>query len=174
MKRALSSTFIAALAAGALAASAQQAPQPPAKPAPAAKAPAAPAANFQGKDAFKGRLKPGLYEMVVESDMSNMPGFPKDKAKQTEKRQQCITQADVDRGIENDPNCPTTAYAVSGNQISMSAACKDGAKLESKMVFSSTGYTAEMKVSGKQEGKDVGSTHKMTTKYVGPCKEAGK
>jgi hypothetical protein len=157
----------ALLAAFALGATAQQPAQAPAKPTPP---PKAPAAAFQGKEAFKGRLKPGLYEMTVETDMTNMPNFPKDKAKQTDKRQQCITPQDVEKGIENDPNCPTTAFAISGNQINMAASCKDGARLETRMVFSSTGYTAEMKVSGKHEGKPIGSTHKMTTKYIGPCK----
>ena len=150
--------MVAAAVCAALAAAAQQ---------PAPKAPATPA--FQGKDAFKGKLKPGLYEMLVESDMSNMPGMPKDKGKGSEKRQKCISQQEIDRGVENDPNCPTTAYAASGNQISMSAACKDGAKLETKMVFTGNGYTAEMKVSGTHDGKPIGSTHKMTTKYLGPC-----
>ena len=159
----------AALASTAWAAAAQQPPQPPAKPAPGAKAPAAPAKAFQGKDAFKSRLKPGLYEMSVEADMGNMPGVPKDKAKQSDKRQRCITQQDVDRGIEDDPNCPTTAYSAAGNQLSMAAACKDGAQLETRMTFSPTGYTAEMKVNAKHEGKPVSSTHRVTTKYLGPC-----
>ena len=149
---------------------AQQAPQPPSK-APPAQPPKAAASASQGKDALKGKLKPGLYEMVVESDMTNMPGFPKDKAKQTEKRQQCVTQKEIDAGIENDPNCPMTAFAASGNTVNTSATCKDGASLESKMTFNSSGYVAEMKVSGKQGTQAFGATHKMTARYIGPCKE---
>jgi hypothetical protein len=167
MKHALLGTLAACAV---LAASAQQ--SPPAKSAPAPKAPAA--APYQGKEAFKGKLKPGLYEMTVESDMTNMPGVPKDKGKNTEKRQQCITQQDVDKGIENDPNCPTTSYNTSGNNISTTATCKDGAQLEMKMAFSPTGYTAEMKVNAKHDGKPIGSTHKMTTRYIGPCGPEGK
>ena len=163
MKRAL--LVIATLAASAaLVASAQQS-------SPASKAtPPAKSASGQGKDAFKGKLKPGLYEMVVESDMTNMPGFPKDKARQTEKREQCVTQQEIDRGIENDPNCPMTAFAASGNTVNTSATCKDGASLESKMTFNSSGYVAEMKVSGKQANQVFGATHKMTARYIGPCK----
>lgn len=159
------------LAAAALAAGAQQA-QPPASKAPPAKAPAAkpgPAPDA-GRDAFKGKLKPGLYEMTVEADMTGMPGVPKDKALHKETRQKCITQQEVDKGIENDPNCPMTAFAAAGNRISVAARCKDGAALETTMLFSPGGYTAEMKVSGMHEGKKVASTHRMTTKYLGACK----
>ena len=161
--------FAAAIASAALAAGAQQA-QPPAasKAPPAAKAPAV--APNAGRDAFKGRLKPGLYEMTVDTDMGNMPGVPKDKVKSTETRRKCITQQDVDKGIEPDPNCPMTAYAQAGNQVSTSSICKDGAALDSKMTFNPNGYLAEMKVSGTIEGKKVGSAHRMTTKYLGPCK----
>ena len=160
-----------ALASTALTVAAQQQAQPPAKP-PAK--PAAPAATFQGKDAFKNRLKPGLYEMVIEADLSNTPGVPKDKAKQSDKRQRCITQQDVDKGIENDPNCPTTAYSAAGNQLSMAAACKDGAQLETKMTFNPSGYTAEMKVNAKHEGKAISQTHRVTTRYLGPCPAEAK
>ena len=172
MKRALAPSFAAALVCTALIAVAQQTPQPPAKPAPApaGKAPAAPAGAYKGKDAFKGKLKPGLYEMIVESDMGNMPGVPKDKAKQSEKRQKCITQQEVDKGIEDDPNCPMTTYAASGNQISTTATCRDGAQLETRLALGATGYTAEMRVSAKHEGKPISATHKMTTKYIGACK----
>jgi hypothetical protein len=150
------------LAAAAFTAGAQQAPKAPAaKPAPAPEA---------GRDAFKGKLKPGLYEMTVEADMTGMPGIPKDKALQKETRQKCITQQEVDRGIESDPNCPMTAFAAAGNKISMAARCKDGAALETTMLFNPGGYSAEMKVSGMHEGKKVGSTHKMTTRYLGACK----
>jgi hypothetical protein len=166
----------AAFACAALAVAAQQASPPPAKPAPPAKAPAAPAApaaTFQGKDAFKNRLKPGLYEMSVEADLSNMPGVPKDKMKQSDKRQHCITQQDVDDGIANDPSCPATAYSAAGNQVSMAATCKDGARLETKIVFNPNGYTAEMKVNAKHEGKPISSVQRMTTRYLGPCPAGG-
>ena len=162
MKRAL--LVIATLAASAaLVASAQQS-------SPASKAtPPAKSASGQGKDAFKGKLKPGLYEMIVETDMTGMPGVPNDKAENTEKRQKCITQAEIDKGIEDDPNCPATSYSASGNTINIASTCKDGARLDMKMVMGSNGYTAEMKVNAKHEGKSFGSTHKMTTKYIGPC-----
>ena len=160
-----------------LALAAAQAQQPPSKPVapakptpPAANAPAAPASAAQGRDAFKGKLKPGLYEVTMESDMSNTPGVPKDKAKHVDKRQQCITQQEVDKGIEHDPNCPVSSFASSGNQISISATCKDGARTDTRMTFTPNGYTAEMKVSAKHEGKAVGSTHKVTSRYIGPCK----
>lgn len=168
--RALALRIAAACASTALAAAAQQPAQPPARPAPATKAPAAPATTTQGKDAFKNRLKPGLYEINVEVDMGNTPGVPKDKARQTDKRQRCITQQEVDHGIEHDPNCPTTAYSSAGNQIRIAALCNDGARLETRMTFGPAGYTAEMKVNATHEGKPVNQTHRMTTKYLGPCK----
>ena len=174
---------VAFLAAAALAAAAgpvaaqQMKPEPPSKPAPPTKATPAPApkpAAAAGKDAFKSRVKPGLYEMTVETDMSGVPGVPKGKEKHTEKRQQCVTQQDVDRGIEDDPNCPTTAFSAAGNQVSMATSCNDGAQVETKMVFNATGYTADMKVSGKRDGKPYTATHKMSTRYVGPCPAAPK
>lgn len=164
--------LFAAMCAAALTAAAQQPPSPPSpptKPAPPAKAIPAKPANPQARDAFKGRLEPGLYEVTVEADMSQIPGVPKEKARQSQKVHQCMTREDIDRGMQDDPNCPMKAFAAAGDRISVSAACKDGNAVDSKLTFVPGGYTVDIQVRGKEAGKPFTFTQKVTSKRVGPC-----
>jgi hypothetical protein len=52
-------------------------------------------------DAFKGKVKPGLYEYKIEMDMGNMPGMPPGMGKQSHTMQHCLTPEDVDKGQMN-------------------------------------------------------------------------
>jgi hypothetical protein len=132
----------------------------------------APTAGAAGaREALKGRVKPGLYETTVESDAGNMAGVAADKRKQTQTSQYCITAQDIDKGVDDDPNCPVKAFASSGNQLSYSSLCSDGAATDTRMTFTSSGYVAEMKVSGMHKGKPFSTTQKMTARRLGDCKK---
>src|SRR5580765_2694163 len=49
-------------------------------------------------DAFKGKMKEGLYETKVEMDMGQIPGAPPGMGKQTHTHQHCVTAADIEKG----------------------------------------------------------------------------
>src|SRR5258708_12577594 len=49
-------------------------------------------------DAFKGKMKEGLYDYKMEIDMSGMPGLPPGMGKQTHAFQKCVTAKDIEKG----------------------------------------------------------------------------
>src|SRR5258708_22760393 len=49
-------------------------------------------------DAFKGKMKEGLYDYKMEIDMSGMAGLPPGMGKQTHAFQKCGTAKDIDKG----------------------------------------------------------------------------
>ena len=161
----------AALAGLALAAPAQQAaPKPAEKPAAPKAAPKADAkAAAVGRDALKGKMKPGFYEVLAEVDMSNVPGVPADKKRQSSKSQECITQEEVDKGIDLDPACPVKSFASTANEVSFASVCRDGTTAETKLTFNAAGYTADMKSTQQHQGKPIVITQKMRARFLGAC-----
>ena len=84
---------------------------------------AAPLAFAGPFDQFKGKMKPGLYEMKMEMDMSGMQGMPPGMGKQSHTMQHCVTEQDLEKGAFNrgrdgkSPNesCDVKNMNVSGN-----------------------------------------------------------
>jgi Protein of unknown function (DUF3617) len=123
---------------------------------------------------FKGRVKPGLYEQKVEVDMGNMPGVPADQKKQSMTRQQCLTDADVDKlAEESNPACKTTDFRMTATGASFKVTCTGNPSMNSvvTMAFTPTGYMSESKATLKPAGatEPVTVMQRSTSKFLGPC-----
>src|SRR5258708_20668807 len=108
-------------------------------------------------DAFKGKMKPGLYEMKVEMDMSGNPNIPPQYAKQSHTMQHCVTEQDVEKGTFShgrdgkgpDPTCEIKDMKTSGNSPSYTMVCPK-MTADAKMTFSSPGHSLTMKLTLSQ------------------------
>ena len=49
-------------------------------------------------DAFKGKMKEGMYEYKMDMDMGQMPGMPPGMGKQSHTFQRCVTKEDIEKG----------------------------------------------------------------------------
>jgi hypothetical protein len=132
---------------------------------------AAPAnsAEPSSKDLFKGKVKEGLYEVKSEVDLTGVPGIPKEEARRTETKQRCLTQQDVDRGIEAGRDCEVKSYRQAPGGANLVMACKDGSSTDMKFVFGGGTFTSEMRTTGMQEGKSFVSVFRSEAKHLGPC-----
>jgi Protein of unknown function (DUF3617) len=144
---------LASLAALSLAATAQQ-------PAPA--------------PSFKGKVKPGLYEQKIDVDMGNMPGVPAAQKKQSTTRQQCVTDAEVDKlAEESNPACKTTDFRMTATGASFKVTCTGNPSMTSTvtMAFTATGYVTESKATMKPPGASEAVTvsQRSASKFLGPC-----
>ncbi|HZZ90970.1 MAG TPA: DUF3617 domain-containing protein [Usitatibacter sp.] len=134
-------------------------------------------------EAFKGKVKPGLYEYKMDMDMGNMPGMPPGMGKQSHTMQHCVTQEDVQKGDmgAKDRNgkgmsdkCQVQDMHVSGNTATYKMVCKGGPDMtvDNKVVFRPDGYTMDMTMDMADHGGRGGPTHMkqhVDTKYIGPC-----
>ena len=59
---------------------------------------ALPTLGFAQFEAFKDKVKPGLYEYKMDMDMGQVPGMPPGMGKQSHTMKRCVTQEDVDKG----------------------------------------------------------------------------
>ena len=123
---------------------------------------------------FKGKVKPGLYEQKVDVDMGNMPGVPPDQKKQTSTRQQCLTDAEVDKlAEESNPACKTTDFKMTATGASFKVTCTGNPSMTSvvTMAFTATGYVTESKATLKPPGaaEAVTVSQRSTSKFLGPC-----
>jgi hypothetical protein len=151
-------TLAFATLAAALAASAQQ--PPPASP-------------------FKGKVKPGLYEAKIEIDMGNMPGVPPDQKKQSTTRQQCLTDAEIDKLAEEaNPACKTTDFRVTATGASFKVTCTGNPSMTSAVTiaFTPNGYMTQSKATLKPPGasEPVTVSQRSTNKLLGPCPAPAK
>jgi hypothetical protein len=133
---------------------------------------AAPAAAQQPstKDVFKGKVKPGMYETRVVTDMSGVPGIPPDQAKNTETHKRCMTAEEVERGLKSREDCKAKTFNQSATGVHFVSECKDGSLNDLRIAFSAAGFSSEMKTTGKHEGKPFVMMMKSESKYLGPCK----
>jgi hypothetical protein len=129
-------------------------------------------------DQFKGKMKPGLYEMKMDMDMSGNPNIPPQYAKQTHTMQHCVTEDDIERGSAfsrgrdgkgQDPKCEIKDMKVSGNSASYTMSCPKMTG-DAKMTFNGSGYAMDMKMTMDQAGKPMTMTQHIESRYVGPCK----
>jgi hypothetical protein len=134
-------------------------------------------------DAFKGKVKPGLYEYKTEMDMGAIPGMPPGMGKQSHTFQHCVTQADVDKG-ENmgntdrggkpmPSNCEIKNVKASGNTASYTMSCPAPHEMnaEAQMTFLPNGYNMDMKMNmvSSKGGQPMSMTQHMEARLVGPC-----
>lgn len=143
------------------------------------------AAQAQQLD-MKGKMKEGLYETTVQS---NMPGMP--AGAQAFKAQQCVTKEDIERGnaktfnqeaMKQNSSCEMKNVKQSGNTASYDMVCpKEGMSASTQLTFSdynvkgvtTTKFTGEqMKNVPPQVAAAMGNMKStFETKYIGPCKK---
>ena len=128
-------------------------------------------------DAFKGKMKDGMYEYKMEMDMGAMPGLPPGMGKQSRTFQKCVTQQDIDKGQMGRgpdrngkaPECEIKNFSQSGNTASYTMVCKE-MTADNKITFTGDGFTMDMKMAMDHGGKMTNMTQHMEGKYLGPCK----
>ena len=135
--------------------------------------------------AFKGKVKPGLYEYRMDMDMGAVPGMPPGMGKQSHTMQHCVTQEDVEKGDMGakdrngrgmSDNCKVQDMKVSGNTATYRMVCKGGPDMtaDNKIVFHGDGYTMDMTMDMQGRGPNAGGgpmhmKQHIESKYIGPC-----
>ena len=114
---------------------------------------------------FKGKVKPGMYEMKTMIDMTGMPGVPKEQQKTTETTKRCVTAAELDEGVEQRNDCKSKTVKKTADSLEVVAQCRDGSVQELRMNVSGNGFTTDLKSSSKQHNM----TMKTESRYLGAC-----
>ncbi len=124
--------------------------------------------------AFKGKMKPGMYETQIEVDMSQVPGMPPGEGRKVATQQHCVTPEQIERGgisrgrPADDEKCKVRGFMMSGDVASYSMACPD-ITADVQMTFAAGGYRMAMKSTLEKDGKKVEVTQRMQGRYLGPC-----
>jgi hypothetical protein len=130
-------------------------------------------------DAFKGKMKEGMYETKVDMDMGQIPGAPPGMGKQSFSHQHCVSDKDFDKGTfgkgrdGKGPNesCEIKNMNMSGNTATYSMVCSQPKmSADNKITFNSTGYVMDMNMTMDRGGQAMNMKQHMESKYVGPCK----
>ncbi len=130
-------------------------------------------------DAFKGKVKEGLYEYRMDMDMGQMPGMPAGMGKQTHTFQHCVTAEDIQRGEmsrsdqnRKPQNCDFTNFHMSGNTATYTMVCKGGPDMtaDNRITFKGDGYDLDTKVAMNQGGHVMNMKEHMQARYLGACK----
>ena len=126
-------------------------------------------------DAFKGKMKPGLYEVRMEMEM---PGMPQGMGKQQMTMQNCVTAEDIEsgkvgKGSQKPDQCEITNFKMSGNTASYTTVCKGDMQMtaDTTITFSGADYKMNMKMAMNQGGQVMNMTQKMDGRYLGACKK---
>jgi hypothetical protein len=131
-------------------------------------------------DAFKGKMKEGLYEYKTEMDMGAVPGMPPGMGKQSNTMQHCVTAEDIEKGQMNrgrdgkaPGNCEVRDFKMSGNTASYTMECKGERpmKADNKITFTSDGYDMDMKMAMTHGGQTMNMNQKAKARYLGACKK---
>ena len=123
-------------------------------------------------DQFKGKVKPGQYEVKMEMEI---PGLPAGMGKQTMTMQECVTEQDIEKGAmgkkDGADNCEVKNFKMSGSTASYTMVCKGDTQMtaDNTITFRDNGYTMTSKAAMKQGGQVMNMTQKMDGRYVGPC-----
>lgn len=129
-------------------------------------------------DALKGKVKPGLYEMKMETDMSGNPNIPPQYARQSMTMQHCVSEQDLEKGDAfsrgrdgkgPDPKCEIRDMKMSGNSATYTMVCPK-MQADAKMTFNASGYVMDMKMTMDQGGRPMTVSQHMESRLVGPCK----
>lgn len=121
--------------------------------------------------AFKGKVKPGLYETRNEV---LLPGA---KEPQVSTRQVCLTERDVDTlAEESNPACKTTQFKMAKDTATFKVSCaNDQQSMTSDVTiaYSDAGYKMASKVQMTPKGgKPAQVSQTSVSKYIGPCPTA--
>jgi hypothetical protein len=134
-------------------------------------------------DAFKGKVKEGLYEYKMEMDMGNVAGMPPGMGKQSRTTQNCVTPKDLEKGGLSQgqdgkamENCEVKDFNMSGNTATYTMDCKasGGAppmKADNRITFVPDGFKMDMKMAMNQGGQVMNMNQRMEARYLGPCKK---
>jgi hypothetical protein len=106
----------------------------------------APAAG--GKGLLLGKVKPGLYENQVTSELSGLPGVPAEQQKSTETQHKCVTPADIDKGIDLPAGCTIKTLDETASGMHATAECRDGSTSEFRIAATDSGFSSEFKSTG--------------------------
>ena len=125
-------------------------------------------------DAFKGKMKEGLYEYKMDIDM---PGMPGGMGKHSQTIQHCVTSKDLEegnfaRGPQHKQDCEFQDVKFSGNNGSYKMVCKGKNPMTAdvKMVFRDGGFASDMNMTMNQGGQQMTMKQHMDGKYLGACK----
>jgi len=128
-------------------------------------------------DAFKGKMKEGMYEYKMDMDMGQMPGMPPGMGKQSHTFQHCVTKKDIEEGgfgnkdRKQPENCEIKNMNMSGNTATYTMECKGehGMRADNKITFRDDGFTMDMKMQMNQRGQNMNMTQHMEGRYIGAC-----
>lgn len=131
---------------------------------------AASAAPF---DEFKGKMKPGMYEVTMEMEMPGMPaGMGKHKINN------CVSAEDIEsgkvaKGNDKPDRCEIKDFKMSGNTATYTTVCKGDPEMtaDTRISFLDSGYKMDMKMTMNQGGQVMKATQRMEGRLVGPCKK---
>jgi hypothetical protein len=133
-------------------------------------APAAMAQAPDGSKMFKGRVKPGMYEQKDETVMRGYEGIPAANEKSTETKKRCVSQAEIDKGVELRKDCKFTQVKESANAVHYSGTCPGGTKDDFSLETTATGFKSRLSSVGKNAaGKPMEMSMVSEAKYLGPC-----
>lgn len=127
-------------------------------------------------NAFKGKMKEGLYEVRMEMEM---PGMPQGMGKQQMTMQNCVTAQDIESGNvgkgkdQMQGQCEIRNFKASGNTASYTTVCKGEHAMtaDTTITFAGNDYKMDMKMSMNQGGQVMKMSQKMDGRYLGPCKK---
>lgn len=141
----------------------------------------APAWSDNAFEAFKGKMKEGLYEYKMEMDMGQMPGMPAGMGKQNMSFQSCLTPEDIGKGRmgrsggdgKMPEDCDVKNFKMSGNSASYTMVCrgKNEMTADNNITFTSDGYKMDMNMVMNQAGRRMNMTQHVESRYLGPCKK---
>jgi len=128
--------------------------------------------------AFKGKIKPGLYDYKGEMDMGQMPGMPAGMpTKHPLNMQHCITAEQIERGGWDNPKdkeksgCEIKNFKMSGNSATYQMECKQPQMTaDNSVTFVPDGFRMDMKMNSMHGGQPMKMTQRLEGKYLGPCK----
>ncbi len=144
------------------------------------------AAADNPSDAFKTRIKPGMYSYEMTMDMGAMPGMPPGMAKQNHTFQHCVTPEEISRGEIGKggrgmpENCEMKNFTSGGNMMDYTLACKPsttgtgphgGMQSHNHMTFDNSGYVMDMDMQGGggPSGQPMHMKQHVVAKFLGDC-----
>lgn len=137
------------------------------------------AASANPFDAFKGKIKEGMYDYKMEMDMGSIPGMPPGMSKQTFNVQNCVTAEDINKGgfgrgkdAKPPESCEVRDFKMSGNTATYIMECKKPQmKADNKVTLTGDGFDMDMKLAMNEGGQVMNVNQKVKARHIGPCKK---
>ncbi len=129
-------------------------------------------------EAFRGKIKAGMYEYKIDMDMGQIPGLPPGMGHQTHTFQHCVTEEDINRGrMSRDDakgapkDCQIENFRMSGNSADYTMVCSGRVQMraDNHITFTGDGYKMDMKMAMNQGGRPMNVKQHMEGRYVGAC-----